>query len=170
MYSSDFLFFSDNFLITHIRQMGRNVIVSLTAFKVPNARTAHATIVVHGQRRTIFSERANDADNYWSHLSTRFESADLHCLSDASGVIVGHLSLNVPDGSSECTESILRRYSGKCPVLVNFGQRQLETGYHYWREHLGRDSILQFNLSEAKTFFNHLIPDASLADILASIK
>jgi sugar/nucleoside kinase (ribokinase family) len=139
-------------------------------FCVPNARTSHATIIVQRAQRTILSQRAKEGHYYRRHLPNRLKSADDLGLSEASGVIIGHLSCDACDGNIcgdiDCTASIIQRYAEKCPILMNFGHSQLTRGYSYWSDKINRHCILQFNLAEAKMFFRDELPDDAVWSIL----
>ena len=140
-------------------------------FCVPNATTSHATIIVENSQRTIFSQRAKESHYYRKFLPKRLQLASTLGLSDASGVIIGHLSCDQCDGVScldtECTETLINKYDGNAPILVNFGKSQLTRGFAYWESKITADVIYQFNLLEAKLFFKDIINnDPSLGDIL----
>ncbi len=145
--------------------------VESEGFCVPNATTSHATIIVKNSQRTIFSQRAKESHYYRRLLPKKLQLASSLRLSDASGVIIGHLSCDHCDGNScadtECTETLIKKYDDNTPILVNFGKSQLSRGYSYWKSKITADVIYQFNLAEAKLYFKGAVgDDPSLGDIL----
>jgi sugar/nucleoside kinase (ribokinase family) len=140
-------------------------------FCVPSATTSHATIIVQNSQRTIFSQRAKESHFYRHILPKRIKFAHDLGLLDASGVIIGHLSCEQCDGNScsdtDCTETLINKYSDETPIIVNLGKSQLSRGYSYWNSKIKSDVIYQFNLMEAKYFFKGVAGDnPSLGDIL----
>lgn len=141
------------------------------SFCVPNTTTAHATIVVQDSQRTIFANGAKGLNYYKEHLKERQQLAMEMGVSDASGVIIGHLrddEVDAAQPSGSClTEELIDAYIGDVPVILNFGSSQLRRGYSFWKERIWGEVIYQFNLEEAKLFFSdELGNNPSLIELL----
>lgn len=139
-------------------------------FFVPGIKTAHATVLVHGNRRTIFSQELYGAENYKEYLQKRISDIDRLLGKSPSAVLIGHIycdGLQFCSGSrGECSKIIIEAYSGRCPILVNFGTSQLDLRYDFWKEILKSVTSIQFNLVEARRFFEGSSRDISLSGLL----
>jgi len=139
-------------------------------FFTPHLKTASSTVVVHGERRTIFSQELLGRQYFPARLEQRLDEIDTLLEEEPSAVFIGHLHSDAAGDNAEtagqCTKHIIERYRGKSMIYANFGNSQIGLGIEYWEPHLKYVDIVQMNLSEAKEFFARSNLDFSLSDIV----
>lgn len=126
-------------------------------------KTPQSTIVVDGDRRTIFAEKLTGGRHYFSHVLARLEKILTRGPGEVAAVLIGHIHTDGrfrPDGSErdeerwgECTRYLIGRFAGQCPIFLNFGRNQIDLGVDFWEPQLARATLVQLNLDEAKSFF-----------------
>lgn len=135
-----------------------------------NIKTASATVVVHGARRTIFSQDLKNKELFKDHLISRIKQLDDLIRVNPGAVFIGHIHSDYPlNGNStkgECTKYIIDKFKKKTIIYANFGNSQINLGVNFWEPYLPSINIFQLNLNEAKKFFAVDGLDNSLSDIV----
>lgn len=144
--------------------------ISSAHFFTPNIETASSTVVIHGDRRTIFSQELQGKQYFYQQLVRRLDEIDTILESDPSALFIGHLHSDGPgdneDVTGQCTKHLVDRYRNKTLIYTNFGSSQIRLGVKYWESYLRHVDIVQLNLSEAKEFFAQSNLDHSLSEII----
>lgn len=132
--------------------------------------TSTSTIIVDGDSRTVFTENLQGAKNFEKFASSRIEVAEDVAGPDLSAVMVGHILSDSPvvnaASPAGLTKSILTRFGGRVKVFANLGNSQLALGSGLWDDYLHHIDILQFSLSEVRTFFRDNKDITSLQQML----
>ncbi len=132
-------------------------------------QTTHATVLIHNNKRTIFSEKPGNYDILPTHFRNLMDYIDDLLETPPSAVIIGHLrTANESEGN--LTKMIINHYKDKCPIFVNFGQSQLQKRLEYWLDVIPYIFSMQFNIGEVRQFFQTEFPKGRLTDIVDYIR
>ena len=147
-------------------QRSSSVFLSDESFFASEIKTPQSTIVVDGDRRTIFAEKLSGGRHYFSHVLARLDKILARGRGRVAAVLIGHIHTDGrfrPDGTErdaerwgECTRYLIDKFADKCPVLLNFGRNQIDLGVKFWESDLENVAMVQFNIEEAKSFFSEL--------------
>lgn len=165
-------------LLEHARKydVSKDVIEFIESkdFFEPNIKTPNSSIIHDGTRRTIFAETLKGADFYHNFLKNRLSIVE-RCFHTAA-MVIGHVHSDgkwndngeerIKGKWGKSTKYLVDQYSGKIPVILNFGNKQLELGVEFWRDTLEKVSVVQLNIAEARNLFAGL-KERSLRNIFS---
>ena len=137
-------------------------------FFIPGARTPRATVLVHQERRTIFSERFTEGRATEKHIRQRLQLLN-QLFSDHQGsVMIGHITLDADTHRpGRITKMVINSFSDNFLVFANFGNCQLKHGIDFWQEDLKHIDLLQLNFDEIREMFRQEGGFKSLSEIVA---
>ncbi len=126
-----------------------------------NVKTPNSSIIVNGNRRTIFAEKLKGSEYYANSIEQRLQLVDKKF--NPAAVMIGHIH---SDGKwrdngkkrdetewGRSTKFVIDRYSGRLPIFLNLGSNQINLGIDFWEDTLRSASIVQLNLEEAEQLF-----------------
>ena len=135
------------------------------SFFAPEIKTPQSTIVVDGDRRTIFAEKLSGGRHYFAHVRARVDRILARGQMGVAALLIGHIHTDGPfrpDGSvrdedrwGECTRYLIDKFAGRCPIFLNFGRSQIDLGIDFWEPYLLKVSVIQLNIDEAKSLFRN---------------
>ena len=136
-------------------------------FFIPGVRTPKSTVLVHQERRTIFSETFLGGQATENHLQKRFNLLNQILLGHPGSVMIGHITL---DSNTHrpglITRMAIDSFHDKFLLFANFGNSQLQHGIGFWQKDLRQIDLLQLNVEEIKKMFRQGDQFKSLYEIL----
>jgi sugar/nucleoside kinase (ribokinase family) len=141
----------------------------------PYIHTSSTTIVVHGAKRTIFTQKLRNGEHFVRHIKRRITDIINSNLPPPAVVMIGHIHSDGKDinrqNPGECSKYVIDSFKGKSVIYANFGNSQINLGYTYWRELLPSIDVFQLNIEEAKRFFSDTTGERkSLTDIVNKLR
>ena len=123
----------------------------------PCIKTPSTTVLVENSRRTIFTEKMKNGQNFIKHVQKRIDDVDNLTFTAPSAVMIGHIHSDSKDISKEnagdVTKYIINTFKNRSLVFTNLGSSQLSLGLDFWKKYLLDIDLFQVNLDEAKIFF-----------------
>ena len=145
--------------------------ISSEDFLFPNVQTPKATIVVHKEQRTIFSQGLPIRKNIEEHFQNRLDCLCDLVSDDTGSVMIGHVSI---DGDNHKPGIISRKtintYFNKYFLFANFGNKQIKHGIDFWIKDLAHIDLFQLNLEEIRRLFNQSGRNSSLNEIIKFLR
>ncbi len=139
-------------------------------FFCPGLATAHTTIVVSRDTRSIFTEKMQNAGMFREHFYRQIEQLSADPAINIRAVLIGHIyadhPMNNPENPGEITRFLIDEFSEKALVYVNPGLSQFISGASFWESYLPQMGVFQVSLSEIRQFFEATPDVNSLEDIL----
>lgn len=136
-------------------------------------QTANTIILVHGAQRTIFTQAFQYGRNFIDHVRRRVVDAYDTLGGYPDAVMIGHIHSDISDGKAppgESTKFIIETFKEKSILFANFGNTQIALGLDYWKPYLPQIDLFQLNLEEAKRFFSDKKENATLVDVVDTIR
>ncbi len=126
-------------------------------FYDPYIKTPSTTVVVENSRRTIFTEKMKNGQNFINYLQKRIDDVDKLTFTAPSAVMIGHIHTDSKEISKEnagdVTKYIINTFKNRSMIFTNLGSSQLSLGLDFWKKDLRDIDCFQVNLDEAKKFF-----------------
>jgi len=136
-------------------------------FFIPGVRTPRATVLVHQQRRTIFSEAFMGGQATENHIQKRFNRLNQNISGHPGSVMIGHITLDADTHRPGLiTKMAIDSFHDKFLIFANFGNSQLQHGIGFWQEDLKHIDLLQLNVDEIKKMFRQADQFKSLYEII----
>ncbi|CAB1062589.1 hypothetical protein D1BOALGB6SA_7369 [Olavius sp. associated proteobacterium Delta 1] len=136
-------------------------------FFIPGVRTPRATVLVHQERRTIFSEAFMGSPLTENHIQKRFNLLNQIHSGHHASVMIGHITLDSDTHRPGLiTKMVIDYFHEKYLMFANFGNSQLQHGIGFWQEDLKHIDLLQLNVEEIKKMFKQADQFKSLYDII----
>jgi len=136
-------------------------------FFIPGVRTPKSTILIHQQRRTIFSEAFMGSQETEHHIQNRFNRLNQILSGRHGSAMIGHITLDADThGKGLITRMAIDSFHDKFLIFANFGNSQLQHGIGFWQEDLKHIDLLQLNVEEFKKMFRQANQFKSLYEIV----
>jgi len=136
-------------------------------FFIPGVRTPKATVLVHQERRTVFSEAFRGGQATENHIQKRFNRLNQMLAGPPGSVMIGHITLDADSHRPGLiTRMAIDSFHDRFLIFANFGNSQLQHGIGFWREGLKLIDLLQLNVEEIKKMFRQGDRFKSLYEII----
>jgi len=126
-------------------------------FYDPYIKTPNTTVVVENSRRSIFTEKMKNGQNFINFVKKRIEDTNKFTFTVPSAVMIGHIYSDSKEISKEnagnVTKYIIATFKNRSLIFANLGSSQLSLGLDFWKKDLLDIDFFQVNLDEAKKFF-----------------
>jgi len=127
------------------------------SFYDPYIKTPSTTVIVENSRRTIFTEKMKNGQNFINYVKKRIDDINKFTFADPNAVMIGHIHSDSREISKEkagdITKYIINEFKNRSMVFTNMGSSQLSLGLEFWKKDLPNIDYFQVNLDEAKKFF-----------------
>jgi sugar/nucleoside kinase (ribokinase family) len=136
-------------------------------FFIPGVRTPKATVLVHQEKRTIFSEAFFGDQATENHIQKRFDRLNKMLSGHSGSVMIGHITLDADTHRPGLiTKMAIDSFHDKFLIFANFGNSQLQHGIGFWQEEIEHIDLLQLNVEEIKKMFRQADQLKSLYEII----
>ena len=136
-------------------------------FFIPGVRTPKTTVLVHRERRTIFSEAFIGSQTTEPHIQQRFNRLNQILSGHHGSVMIGHITLDADTHRPGLiTRMAIDSFHDKFLMFANFGNCQLQHGIGFWQKDLKNIDLLQLNFEEIKKMFRQSDQFKSLYEII----
>lgn len=134
-------------------------------------RTQMSTIIIHGEGRSIFTEKPQGLETFLEFIQESIENINKLVLQQISALVIGDIYADnhqfYPENAGKCTQYLIDLFEKKVLIYANPGKSQIYLGYNFWREYLQKVSILQLNIIELKILFQN--NSKSLIEIIETL-
>lgn len=136
-------------------------------FFIPGVRTPRATVLIHQDQRTIFSEAFLGGSATADHIRNRFNRLNQMLSGRHGSVMIGHVTLDAnADRPGLITRMAIDSFRDNFLMFANFGNSQLQHGIGFWQADLKHIDLLQLNVEEIKKMFRQADQFKSLHEII----
>jgi sugar/nucleoside kinase (ribokinase family) len=136
-------------------------------FFIPGGRTPKTTVLVHRERRTIFSEVFSGSQATERHIHKRLKRLNRLLAGRHGSVMIGHITFDADKHRPGLiTKMVIDAFHDKFLMFANFGNCQLDHGIDFWQADLKRIDLLQLNFEEIKKIFRQGNQFKSLHEII----
>jgi sugar/nucleoside kinase (ribokinase family) len=132
-------------------------------------KTSSSTIIVHGLKRTVFSQKPIGCEHYKNHIKKCISLLNKSLTEYPNLVIIGHIycdSGEYMNSLGECTKMIIDTYKKNSLIYTNFGNSQIHLGIKFWEKELPNIDVFQLNFNEIIHFFAETNLKRSLINII----